>query len=195
MNQVLLYFPDKMTTKRLIIRPCKPGDGKEVYDALKVSHEELKKWMPFAQKRQTMEEVEANIRRAYADFILREDFRLHMYRREDQLFIGSTGLHRIDWETRKVEIGYWVDSRHQKKGYATEATEALTSAAFQYLKVNRVEIRCDSKNSQSRRIPEKLGYTFEGILRSYDKSADGTKNRDTCVYSVLPHEWNPTNDA
>jgi hypothetical protein len=76
MNPLLLDFPAEFCTERLLIRMPKPGDGKAVYAAIKSSINELKPWLPFAQKEQTEQDVEANIREAHASFLKREDLRL-----------------------------------------------------------------------------------------------------------------------
>ena len=185
MNPILLEFPDKIETERLYLRVCLPGDGKMVYEAVQASIEDLKKWLPFANNTQTEEETEANIRKSYSQFLLREDIRIHIFRKEDNTFIGSTGLHRINWDVRKFEIGYWIDSRHQKNGYMAEAVEELVEFTFKALEANRVEIRCDPENLNSRKIPEKLNFTLEGILRKDSLSADGNELRDTCVFAKV----------
>ncbi|MGG4492057.1 GNAT family N-acetyltransferase [Metabacillus idriensis] len=184
-NPLLLDFPAEITTARLSIRAPRPGDGKEVNAAVHESLNELKPWMPFAQKPPLLEETEANIRQACAKFILREDLRLLIFDREQGHFIGSTGFHRIDWEVPKVEIGYWIRTKYGGKGYMLEAVEALTMFAAEEFGAKRVEIRCDPENKKSRRIPEKLGFILEGVLRQDDVSADGRSLRDTCVFSKI----------
>lgn len=186
---ILIDFPDVIETHRLSIRPCKPGDGLVVHEAIKTSIKTLADWMPFAQKEQTIEEIEEGIRESYAQFILRKDFRLHIYKKETGEFAGSTGFHRMNWNTGSVEIGYWGVSTHGRNGYITEAVKELTRFAFEHFAANRVEIRCDELNMSSRRIPERLGYAMEGILRHNSLSADGKELRNTCVYSVLKDEW------
>ncbi|MDQ0219066.1 N-acetyltransferase [Peribacillus cavernae] len=185
MNPILKEFPDRIESERLYIRACQPGDGKAVHEAITYSKEELKKWLPFANQDSTEEETEAGVRKSYAKFIERENFRLHIYRKEDDILVGSTGLHRIDWGLPKFEIGYWVDTRYSKKGYITEAVETLTEFAFDYYEAKRVEIRCDPANENSRRIPEKLGFTLEGVLQNSSMSADGNDIRNTCVFAKV----------
>ena len=189
MNPILLDIPERIEGNRIYLRTCKPGDGQMVHNALVASKEELKKWMPWAQQTQTVEETEENLRRAQAQFILREDIRLYVMKKEDNTFLGSTGLHRINWDTRSFEIGYWMDSRYTKQGYMTEAVEILTTFAFNELQANRVEIRCDSSNVNSKRIPERLGFTLEGILRNDSYDATGTSLRNTCIFSKLRNEF------
>lgn len=92
----LLEFPSRIETPRLFIRPCMPGDGSDVWKAISESRSELKPWLPFARKEQTFEEIEAGVRESYAEFIKKTDIRLHIYLKETNEFIGSTGLHRID---------------------------------------------------------------------------------------------------
>ncbi|WP_421379385.1 GNAT family N-acetyltransferase [Bacillus salacetis] len=189
MDRILLDFPEVIETDRLYIKPCKPGDGVMVHKAINSSIKTLAEWMPFAQKEPTIEEVEKGIRESYAQFILRKDFRLHIYKKDSGELVGSTGFHRLDWNTGTIEIGYWGVSSHSGKGYITEAVNELTSFALKHIAVNRVEIRCDELNLASRRIPERLGYKLEGILRKNSLSADGKELRNTCIYSVLADEW------
>lgn len=184
----LIEFPDRIETPRLYIRPCMPGDGSDVFCAIADSRSELKPWLPFARKEQTLEEVEAGVRESFADFIKKTDIRLHIYLKETDEFIGSTGLHRIDWDVPKVEIGYWLNSRHTKKGYMVEAVKALTHLALHDLSCQRVEIRCDERNTSSRRVPEKLGFLLEGTFRHDHLDENGTDSRDTCVYSFVPED-------
>lgn len=183
MKPVLIDFPSGFYSERLLIRMPMPGDGKAVYKAIQASLNELKPWMPFAHIEQSEEDIEANIREAHAKFLTREDLRLHIFDRETGEFLASSGLHRINWDVPKFEIGYWIDTRFSGNGYITEAAEAITQFAFNELNAKRVEIRCDSKNIRSRAIPERLGYTLEGILKNDAISADGKGLRDTCIFA------------
>ncbi|MGG1674433.1 GNAT family N-acetyltransferase [Neobacillus sp. NRS-1170] len=183
MKPILNDFPDEFSTERLVIRKPLPGDGQAVYEAMQASIEELKPWMPWAHREQTELDVEANMRDAHAKFLTREDLRLHLYDKETGKFIGSSGLHRINWDVPKFEIGYWIDSRYSGKGFITEAVEAITNFAFTELQAKRVEIRCDSKNVRSKAIAERLGFDLEGILKKDAISADGKELRDTCIYA------------
>lgn len=185
MNPILIEFPEEFSTERLVIRMPKPGDGKAVHEAINASIDELKPWMPFAQKEQSEQEVEVNIRQSYLAFLKREDLRLLVFLKETGQFIASSGLHRIDWAIPKFEIGYWIDSRFSGKGYMTEAVEGITNFAFQELLARRVEIRCDEKNIKSRAIPERLGYSLEGTLKNDDLTPDKKELRSTCIYAKV----------
>jgi len=184
MNPLLLDFPTEFETARLLIRMPLPGDGAVTCESINHSLPELKPWMPFAQKEQTIEDTEINIRQAYINFLNRTDLRLLVFKKDSGEFVASSGLHRINWDVPKFEIGYWIDTRFSGKGYMTEAVQGITDFAVRELKARRVEIRCDALNVKSRAIPERLGFTLEGILKSESISVEG-ELRDTCVFAKV----------
>ena len=56
-----------------------------------------------------------------------------------------------------VEIGWRLSSRHWKKGYATEAAQAVLHYAFAKLNLNEIVSFTVVNNKASRRIIEKIG--------------------------------------
>jgi len=179
----MLPIPDSFESERLLIRAPRIEDAPLVWESVNTSAKTLQQWMPWAQTLPKIEDTTENIRQCIADFITRKDLRLHLFLKDTGEFIGSSGLHRINWEIPKVEIGYWLDSRHEGKGYMTEAAERITEFALNELQVRRVEIRCDTDNVRSRAVAERLQFNLEGILFSEAVSADGKHVRDTCVYA------------
>jgi RimJ/RimL family protein N-acetyltransferase len=127
-----------------------------------------------------MDEAESHCRRACARFMLREDLTLSIYDATGKRLLGSTGLHRLNWEVRRFEIGYWIRQSEQGKGYVSEAVNALTRFAFDTLEARRVEIRCDSHNLRSLKVMQRLGFEQEGLLRSVSLGVQG-ESRDTIV--------------
>lgn len=184
MEPILLSFPDQFETERLIIRAPKPEDWQPIYTAMQASMNELKPWLPFARQEQTEQDVQKTTKEAYLNFLSREDLRFHAFDKETGEFMISSGLHRINWDVRKFEVGYWVDTKHRGKGYVTELVKGLTSFAFRELAANRVEIRCDPKNSRSKAVAERSGFELEGILRNDVIEGNG-ELRDTCIFAVI----------
>ena len=64
---------------------------------------------------------------------------------------GTISLFNIDWKVPRFEIGYWLRTPHAGKGFMTEATAGglASKMAFEQLKAERIEIRCDERNSRS----------------------------------------------
>lgn len=126
--------------------------------------EELRPWLPFAENIPTLEESEASVRKARLQFLERSDLMLHLRDKATDEFVGSSGLHRMDWNARSFEIGYWVRTSRSGKGLVTEAVRGIEQFAIVHLQANRLEIRCDARNVRSASVAKRLGYTQEGIL-------------------------------
>ncbi len=183
MNHILREIATSLETDRLILRMPQVGDGLVVNQAIVASLEEMKPWLPFVQTTPAVEDTEANIRESISNFMRRTGLRFLIFNKETQEFIGTTGFHNIDWDVKKLEIGYWIDTRHAGKGYMVEAIDRLSRYALEDLEMKRVEIRTESENVKSRAIPEKLGFRLEGILENEDLSVDGLRWTDTCIYA------------
>jgi RimJ/RimL family protein N-acetyltransferase len=71
----------------------------------------------------------------------------------------------------------------------TEAKLLMLTHAFEVWHVQRLFLKTDVRNTRSRAAIERLGASFEGVLRRNMPSwADGGV-RDTAYYSILPGEW------
>lgn len=178
-------FPERFESERLIIRAPQVEDALDAWTAVRNSQAALSEWMPWANETPQLETTEESLRQAVADFITRKDLRLHLFLKENGAFIGSSGLHRIDWSIPKFEIGYWLDTRFEGHGYMTEAVQAITEFAFQELGARRVEIRCDEENVKSRAVAERVGFELEGTLKQDSVSIDGKSLRNTCIYAKI----------
>lgn len=102
--------------------------------------------------------------------------------------VGTSTLADLDLHQETVQLG-WTAYSPSVWGTAVNAETKLLllghafSAGF-----GRVSIQADALNLRSRAAIEKLGGTFEGILRREKLRADGSW-RDTAVYSILAPEW------
>jgi len=195
MDPLLIDVPERIETDRLILRCPQPGDGALANAAVCESLDALRPFMPWAQVAPSVDESELVCRRAQARFRLREDLMLSMFERaadgREGCYIGGSGLHRILWGVRRFEIGYWCRSSCVGRGFVTEAVRALNRFAFDRLGARRVELRMDGQNERSRKVAERAGFTFEGVLRGDSLTPQG-EMRDTRVYArVLGIEETP----
>ena len=96
----------------------------------------------------------------------------------------------------EVEIGgTWLAASAQRSPINSEANLMLLTHAFEVWQVHRVAICTDARNERSRTAIERLGATFEGVLRNHRPAAghrsEPGASRDTACYSILPDEWPP----
>ncbi|HEX2884263.1 MAG TPA: GNAT family N-acetyltransferase [Candidatus Limnocylindria bacterium] len=177
---ILLDFPESFTSQRLLIRAPLPGDGVDVHAAVAESLDALRPWMPWALGPQSVEAAEARVREARAEFLARRDLRLHLYRREDGAFVGSSGLHRIHWEVPAFEIGYWIRTSETGRGYASEAARRIADFAFDQLAAERVEIWCDARNEPSAAVARRAGFALEARLNRHRRDTSGALSDSLC---------------
>jgi RimJ/RimL family protein N-acetyltransferase len=185
-DPILIDLPETIETERLLLAAPRPGIGPALAVAIAESLGHLSPWMPWAQQAPSFEDSEAVARRLCADFIARRDLAYQIYDLAPQgrRLLGGTGLHRLDWDVRRFEIGYWIRASAEGQGYVSEAVMALTRMAFEQLRARRVEIRMDDVNQRSRAVAERCGFELEGILR-HDSLTPAGEPRNTCVYARL----------
>ena len=154
-------------TPRLLIRPKQPGDGAETAAAVQETWDDLYQWMRWAESREffTAENMEIRNRQVMASFLLRESFELLGIEIATGRPVVWCGLHDIDWQARQCDTGWWVRKSAQRRGFATEVTNALVRYASGVLGMRRVGLTHSSGNEASRRIAEKLGFALEGVQR------------------------------
>lgn len=187
MNPILLDFPDHFETERLLIRAPRAGDAPPIHAAIQESLVHLQPWMPWARADETVDDLESFLRQMAARFLLREDLPLMLWRKSDGIYVGGSGLHRMDWSVPCFEIGYWVRVSLQGQGYITEAVNGITQFAFNELSAERLEIRCDARNTRSASVAQRTGYTLEGTLRHDTRDPLGNL-RNTMIFSKLRGE-------
>jgi RimJ/RimL family protein N-acetyltransferase len=110
-------------------------------------------------------------------------------RTPDGQVIGSSSYLNVDPPNRRLEIGNtWFSASVRRTGVNTEAKLLMLTHAFDELNCVAVEFRTHFFNFTSRAAIERLGAKLDGVLRSQQLLADGSR-RDTVVYSILDVEW------
>ena len=99
-------------------------------------------------------------------------------------FLGLALAPRIEREARTVELGYVVAPAARGRGVATTALRLLTEWALTELGALRLELLIGVTNDASKRVAERNGYRFEGVLRSLHFKQG--MREDTEIWSRLP---------
>ena len=97
--------------------------------------------------------------------------------------IGCCDLSEIDRQHTRAEIGYIFARNYWGQGLAQEAMKAVVGYAFGALELQRLYARIHAKNEASRRLLTRLGFSYEGTLRSH-VVRDGAR-RDCQIYGLL----------
>jgi RimJ/RimL family protein N-acetyltransferase len=173
---------DRLDIRRPILETL-DRDAAEVNAAIVESIEQLRPWMKWATPTPTLQQTRENLRRAIESWTLRRELRLLLFLKGTQTLVGSSGLHGLEWDIPRFEIGYWGRTRFCGNGYVTEAVRAIRDVAFDALGARRVEIRTSGCNERSIRVAERAGFDLEAVLRRDERQIDGTL-RDTHIYAL-----------
>lgn len=104
--------------------------------------------------------------------------------------IGQIGLHK-DYKRDDPNckmIGYVLDEPYWGKGIMSEVVQGLISYVFTNSSITLLSIYHYPFNNRSRRVIEKCGFKFEGILRNGSYLYNGMIVDDYC-YSLKKEEW------
>ncbi len=182
-----------MTTFRLdnelYIRPFEPADAEEIFSVVMENYEHLQTFMVWMSPDYSIDDAR--------DFVAGRDkggqrpgaLRLGIFKKDK--LIGSIGLVYVDTQASKTEIGYWIAKSEEGRGIISRACRMLVEHVFHEIGLNRVEIRCAADNYRSSAIPEKLGFTKEGVLRQSEFR--NAHLHDFNVFGLLVAEWKNNN--
>lgn len=112
----------------------------------------------------------------------------------DAAFIGTMGLHKIDWVSRTAVTGTAIGEKtYWGKGYGTDAKMVLLKYAFHTLGLRKVCASAFAFNERSIRFNKNCGYKEEGRLKKQVFS-DG-EYVDEILLAVFEEDWRPLWDA
>ncbi|MFB9185217.1 GNAT family N-acetyltransferase [Dactylosporangium sucinum] len=80
--------------------------------------------------------------------------------------LGSAGLVALDRAERHAELGTWVAPWARGRRVAERAGRAVAHWAFEVLRLRRLVWRAEVGNHASRLAAERIGFTFDGVVRA-----------------------------
>ena len=118
----------------------------------------------------TPAEAESELRRAADD-----PYAFAITLRETGEVMGKIKYQRdyCRYNTDSISIGYELSRRYRHNGYMTEALRAMVQNAFEVMDVEVVAISHFVGNEPSRKVIERAGFIFEGVMPCGFKRFDG----------------------
>lgn len=167
------------------LRLLEPGDADTLFAVVDRNREYLRRWLAWVDLTHSADDIRLFISKATAE--LEDGFRLNFGIWLDEKLAGAIGCPPIDPQHRNCSLGYWIEASHQRKGIVTRCCRHLLDYLFDEVGLHRVEIRCGSVNIRSCAIPERLGFSLEGVLRESEFVDD--RWLDLQVWSMLEQDW------
>jgi ribosomal-protein-serine acetyltransferase len=179
-----------MTFRRTVapgieMRQFEPRDAAAVFAVVDRNREHLRQWLPWVDRTHSAEDIRQFILRVQAQFEADQGPNAGVW--VAGALAGNVGCHPIDWSNRNCSLGYWIDAAQQGKGVITSCCATMLDYLFNELRLHRVEIRCGTGNTRSCAIPERLGFTREGLLTHGEWVND--RWVDLAVWGMIEEHW------
>lgn len=167
------------------LRLLAPYDAGALYALIESDRHHFEPWLPWARAIRTAGDARAFIARGTARYMEYGTPWIGVWL--DGVLVGGVLFWPIDDLGQHVELGYWLARRAGGQGIMTDAIGVLVDFCLTELRLNKVAIRCAAANTASRGVPDRLGFTQEGLLREH-LLLDGVAH-DLVVYGMLRREW------
>lgn len=119
----------------------------------------------------------------------RTNFELAITLKPSDELIGVVGLTKVNEFEGTGTIGYWLEEKHWRKGFMTEAANRLVEFAFNELNLRRLNAEAWTNNDASNTLLRKLGFRFEGVKWKGHRSKATGEVHDCNFYGLLAEEW------
>ena len=149
----------------VLVRPCRETDGALVFEAVAESLGTLVPWMAWCSAAYSLADAEQWVRETIAGRDAGTAFEFIITDGDGELY-GVCGLNGIDAVNRRANLGYWVRTRSQGRGIATEAVRQLVRWTAANTDLIRLEVVVAEGNTASLRVAQKAGAIVEGTLKS-----------------------------
>ncbi len=169
---------------RVVVKPILGVSGEALLGAIEQSKAAVAAWETWALGDYTLTRAErylAECEQAWRDEV---GFTFALLDPASGRFIGTTTLRVGSREGSTANLGYWVHTGFAGRGVASAAAGAVALHGLVERGLARIEIMAQVQNRASRRVAEKLGATFEGVLRNRLNYAG--EPRDAALYSLIP---------
>lgn len=101
--------------------------------------------------------------------------------------IGTVSFQNMIYNVYKsCQIGYKFHKNYQSKGYATEAVTHACKEVFETMDIHRIEAYTMPENTPSKRLLERVGFTYEGLSR--DRALIQGEWKNHLLYSLLSED-------
>jgi [ribosomal protein S5]-alanine N-acetyltransferase len=175
----------ELETERLLLRKMHLDDAEAMFAY--ASDPEVTRYVLFETHR-SVEDSNAFLRLAVEGYERGDFGGWGIVLKDSGAFVGTCGAD-VDYapEHARAELGYVLSREHWGKGLMTEAVQAVIRFGFGRMELIRIQARCIAENTDSARVMEKAGMTYEGTLRESEfiKGA----YRDMKIYSILRREF------
>ncbi len=176
-------------TERLILRSLNRLDILPLRDAISQSADTVGRWLDWCHG--DFNETDARVWISNSRQSWTTDFRYEVavIEKETEQLVGCICIYSIDRVANLANLGYWLSTPNQGKGYGFEATQRFVEFVFERLNITRLEIVIHPDNQLSQRIAKRLGAQLECLARN--RLLFNGKIENGLLFSLIPSDILP----
>jgi ribosomal-protein-serine acetyltransferase len=164
MNTEYTYLHEIVIDDEITLRMRGISDAVRTFELIDSGREYLREFMGLVDGVQSVEDCEKFILQQKGEFGKEGGLLSYGIFYHNQL-VGIIGFVKHSTRNNYAEIGYWLGQGYQGKGIMTRSVEGLTKYSFEGIGLHRIEIQIAVQNISSTKIPQKLGFTLEGVRK------------------------------
>ncbi len=181
-------FPFITLTDGVInLRPFEFGEENNLYKTVRESIPELEPWMSWANEKYTTETALSFITITRAYWSNASMYAFAITDAQTGALLGGCSLSHIHPVYHFCNLGYWVRTSRRGEGIAGRSAKLAARFAFEKANLIRAEVVIAVGNEASKRVAEKAGAHYEGIL--LNRMVVGAQVCDAYMFSLLPSDF------
>lgn len=160
MNDVFNPFPE-LETERVTLRKLTYEDAHDIFE--------------YASQNKVSDNVTWEAHKTIEDTLQFVDFAKNRYEenkvapwgieyKENKKIIGTADFVWWQKDHRAAEVGYVLSPEYWGKGIVPEVVQEIIRFGFDEMDLVRVQALCFEENTQSERVMQKVGMTYEGTM-------------------------------
>ena len=173
----------ELATKRLRMRYPEPDDARGIYAA--IHSPEFPDQLPIKEM-ESVEELSAWIKRLQELWKTGQVYSWVVEKEGPEEAIGQVSVSKMK-EENEYALAFWIDPKHWRKGYATEAVERALRYVFEEMEGEKVWAGAGTWNTGSQGVLEKVG------MKRIKENPEGYHSRGkpiaTIEYEITKEHW------
>ena len=184
----MTHSPSILISDAIHLQPLAGEHAPLLFERVDHNRNHVRTWLPWVDAMQSVEHFQQFIRAARAREEAGQERSWSIF--YHGVLAGRIGIHYINQQNKQGSVGYWLGQEFEGKGIVTQACEGVIGYGFNDLGLHRIELKCGTGNNRSAAVPQRLGFTNEGILR--EAELVNGQFIDLYLFSLLRSEWAAT---
>ena len=108
-----------------------------------------------------------------------------IFLKEPKIKIGRINIGNIDMRSKRCSLGFVLLPAYWGKGIMYDASKLVIQYMFNDIEINKICASCNSENTKSSKLLEKLGFKLEGVFEKHTYYEKLDEFKDDLHYGLI----------